>query len=253
MFWGLECSGLIYLSLIPFTTLIFIQGLGLDEKIMPQYFKDAGYVTALVGKWHLGFYQQQYTPTRRGFDSFAGYLGPYIDYFDRSLFMFDRNFSRGYDFRRNQESSDAADRTYATDLFTKEATKAIQNHDKTKPLFLLVTHLAPHAGNEDFPMEAPASEIAKFSYISNVKRRTLAGELARGCIMELHEHEIISIFTPAMISILDQSVGAITKALADNKMLDDTVIVFYSDNGGPTIGMHSTNASNYPLRGVSQH
>ena len=65
---------------------------------------------------------------------------------------------------------------YATNLFTNEAIKIIENHDKKNPFFLCLNHLAPHAGNEDFPMQAPAEEIEKFSYIKDEKRRTLAGK-----------------------------------------------------------------------------
>lgn len=149
--------------------------MGKEEKILPQYFKDAGYSTHLIGKWHLGFYQQQYTPTRRGFDGFFGYLGPYIDYWDYTLKDFKTNYSRGYDMRRNLTVADDIDTIYATELFTNEAVRVIENHDQSKPLFLCLNHLAPHAGNEDFPMQAPVEEIEKFSYIANKKRQTLAG------------------------------------------------------------------------------
>ena len=152
-------------------------GLGLREKLMPEYYQENGYRTSLIGKWHLGFYQKQYTPTMRGFDTHFGYWGPYIDYNDYSLRMLDKNYTTGYDMRRNLTVADDINpKPYVTDLFTSEAVKVIANHDDEIPLFLVINHLAPHSGNEDNPMQAPQDEIDKFQNIPDLKRRTLAGK-----------------------------------------------------------------------------
>lgn len=184
-------------------------GLGLDEKILPEYLKQAGYATHLVGKWHLGFYQQAYTPTKRGFDSHYGYLGGAIDYFDHTWLPSATNYSRGLDFRRNLNVAACEYGHYATDLFTYEAINIINQHNPSKPLFLEISQLAPHGGNDDFPLQAKQEDLDKFFYIADEKRRTYA----------------------AMVSALDQSIGAIVEALSNNHLLDNTLIAFYSDNG----------------------
>lgn len=133
--------------------------------------------------------------------------------------------------RRNLQVDYSARGTYATDLFTREAVRLIHDHNQTSanPLFLVVTHLAPHTGNEDDPMQAPEEDVELFSFIKDPKRRVLA----------------------AMISKLDDGVGQIVQALKKSGMLNNTVVLFYADNGAPTIGKHSNGGSNFPLRGVS--
>ncbi|XP_052873087.1 arylsulfatase B-like [Anopheles cruzii] len=201
-------------------------GLGLDERLLPQYFREAGYRTHLVGKWHLGFFRQAYTPTRRGFESHFGYLGPYIDYWDHSLQM-SASSSRGRDLRRNTAVEYVANGTYATDLFNDEAIRIIRSHNTAEPLLLVLTHLAPHTGNVDDPLQAPAEEIARFGHIRDARRRTLA----------------------AMISRIDAGVGRLHSALRERNMVENSIILFLADNGAPTVGIHANSGSNYPLRG----
>lgn len=116
--------------------------------------------------------------------------------------------------RQNRSVHWATEGQYATDLFTDKTVEQINRHDKNKPLFMVVNHLAPHAGNEYDPMQAPADEIRKFNYIKDPVRRTYA----------------------AMVSLLDKSVGRIVKALGKNDMLENSILLFMSDNGAPVVG-----------------
>jgi arylsulfatase B len=185
-------------------------GLPLSEKVMPEYFKDAGYSTHLIGKWHLGLFKEAYTPLQRGYDTFFGYHGSHIDYFDYTHKFFGRNYSRGYDLRRNANTEWHSDGVYATDMLTKEAVAVIEQSDKKKPFFMIVNHLAPHAGNEDVPLQAKDDDIKGFEYIENPRRKVLG----------------------AMVKSLDDSVGEIVASLRRQNLLKDTIVVFYSDNGG---------------------
>ncbi|XP_055906140.1 arylsulfatase B [Eupeodes corollae] len=202
-------------------------GLPLNFTTIAEVFNEAGYATNLIGKWHLGFSEKEYLPTYRGFDSHYGYLGGFIDYYQRMALMPLPNASIGYDFRRNLDIDCDMEGTYMTDLLTTEAETVIENHDTETPLFLMVNHLAPHTGNDFEPLQAPENDIEKFKYIQDEKRRIYA----------------------AMVAKLDESIGNITRALDKKDLLKNTILIFYSDNGAPSIGLFSNTGSNYPMRG----
>ncbi|XP_002024099.2 arylsulfatase B [Drosophila persimilis] len=205
-------------------------GLPQQEKTMAEIFRENGYYTSLLGKWHLGMSQRNFTPTQRGFDHHLGYLGAYVDYYDQTYQQNGKNYARGHDFRLNLNVTHDQVGHYVTDVLSDAAVELIEQHsgsNSSQPLFLLLSHLAPHAANADDPMQAPAEELAKFEYIRNETHRYYA----------------------AMVSRLDRSVGRVIDALARQQMLQDSIVLFLSDNGGPTVGEHSSTASNYPLRG----
>nr|XP_031848880.1 arylsulfatase B-like [Nomia melanderi] len=206
------------------------RGLPLTEKLLPQYLKGAGYKTHAVGKWHLGFHRKAYTPTYRGFDSHFGYWNGLQDYYTHITQEPMGEFSnfRGFDMRRNLSVAWDTSGQYSTDLFTNEAVRLIREHDANQPMFLYLAHLAPHKGNQNQLLRAPDEEIAKFAYIVDPERRIQA----------------------AVVSKLDQSVGDVMDALRTRGMLENSIVLFMSDNGAPTEGFLSNQGSNYPLRGM---
>ncbi|KAG8239213.1 hypothetical protein J437_LFUL017415 [Ladona fulva] len=205
-------------------------GLPLKEKTMAQYLRDAGYVTRAVGKWHLGYFKKEYTPIYRGFDSHYGYWNGYHDYYDHSVEATFRPW-KGYDMRRDLDVDWDAKGQYSTDLFTAEAVRAISSHDtspEAPPLFMYIAHLAPHSGNEDNPLQAPEDALARVMHIKDEQRRAYA----------------------AMVAKLDDSVGEVMDALRRKGMLENSIVLFLSDNGGATHGIHYNRGSNFPLRGM---
>lgn len=196
-------------------------GLPLKEITTAQYLKSLGYQTHAVGKWHLGYFTKEYTPLYRGFDSFFGFLGAKEDYWDHSSF----EDYWGYDLRDNEKPI-RRDGVYATDLFTHEAIKKINAHDNSKPMFLYLAHQAAHSANKNDPLQAPKHLIEKFSFIKDKRRQKYA----------------------AMVTSLDESVGAVKQALADKGMLQDSVIIFTTDNGGAPYGFNWNAGSNFPFR-----
>ncbi|XP_063986883.1 arylsulfatase B-like [Diachasmimorpha longicaudata] len=145
------------------------RGLPLTEKLLPQYLKEGGYATHIVGKWHLGFYKKEYTPTFRGFDSHFGYWSGHQDYYNHEFESSD-NY-RGYDMRRNMSVSYETKNRYFTDLYTEETIRLIDNHNKSTPMFIYLAHAAVYSGNSENLLQAPDEEVAKFSYISGPERR----------------------------------------------------------------------------------
>lgn len=182
-------------------------GLPTDERTLAQGLKDAGYDTAMVGKWHLGHADKKYWPQNRGFDRFYGNLVGEVDYFTKE---------RGGIVDWQRDGTFLKEDGYFTTLIGNEAVDIIESHDTANPLLLYVASLAPHA-----PYQAPEEDIAAY--------KDLAGDIHRQTYA-------------AMITDLDKLVGRIVDALKQKKMLDNTLIIFSSDNGGATSALFATGA-----------
>ena len=182
-------------------------GLPTDELTLPQALKEAGYQTAMVGKWHLGHADRKYWPQNRGFDHFYGNLVGEVDYFTKE---------RGGIIDWQRDGKFLKEDDYFTTLIGNEAVDIIKEHDTAKPLFLYVASLAPHA-----PYQAPQKDIDAY--------KNTAGDV--------HRHTYA-----AMITDLDTQVGRIVAALKQKNMLDNTLVIFSSDNGGATNALFATGA-----------
>ncbi|XP_062268692.1 arylsulfatase B isoform X2 [Platichthys flesus] len=193
----------------------------LDEELLPELLKKEGYATHMVGKWHLGMYKKGCLPTRRGFDSYLGYLTGSEDYFthERCYRIAALNVTRcALDLRDGEEVATGYKGVYSTELFSQRAISTIEKHNSTEPLFLYVALQAVHA-----PLQVPERYLAPYSFIKDRQRQLYAG----------------------MVSAMDEAVGNITAALQKAGLWDDTVLVFSTDNGGQTM----SGGSNWPLRG----
>ncbi|XP_046668442.1 arylsulfatase B-like [Homalodisca vitripennis] len=208
-----------------------VSALSLNFTLLPQHLSRLGYRTHLVGKWHLGSHHSDYLPLQRGFHSHFGFYAGYLSYYD-GIHL--ENGVAGIDAWRNgsgawQEFSGH----YLTDLLTEEAVSIIRSHESQKPLYLQVALSAPHTANpgNKFEVSNLSQNEGEHHYITDVYRRLYAG----------------------MVRGVDDTIGAIVEALRSSKMLDNSIILFTSDNGAPTLdplwGYHNY-GSNWPLRGM---
>lgn len=179
-------------------------GLPLEERTLSQALQTAGYQTAIAGKWHLGHFQPAYLPTQRGFNHQYGHYNGAIDYFSHLR-------DGGFDWHRDDKVN--RDQGYSTELIGREAVRMIKERVPQQPLFLYVPFNGVHS-----PYQVPERYSAMYPQFQG-KRKTYAG----------------------MVTALDEAVGAIVAALQETKLLENTLIIFSSDNGGPAPGTITSN------------
>ncbi|MBI5773146.1 MAG: sulfatase [Verrucomicrobia bacterium] len=184
-------------------------GLSLKETTLANRLKAAGYATGWFGKSHLG-YEPPFHPLQRGFDEYYGFLGGAHSYLDAA------GDKANPILRGTTPTTDTGG--YTTEAFGREAVNFIEKH-KGQPWFCYLPFNAVHG-----PLEATDKYLARFASITDTRRRTYA----------------------AMQSAMDDAIGAVLGKLRELKQEENTLIFFFSDNGGPT---PSTTSGNGPLRG----
>ena len=176
-------------------------GLTPDTPSIASYLKGAGYATFLVGKWHLG-YQPRFSPLRNGFDYFFGLNAGASDYTRHHAPM------GGPDLYEGDQPVKRSG--YLTDLLSEKAV-AIIRQPHPQPFFLALLFNAPH-----WPWQAPGDP-------SNTDTATSLATWTGGGSPATYA---------AMMKSLDEAVGAVVKALDEEGLTRNTVVIFTSDNGG---------------------
>lgn len=185
-------------------------GLPLDEKLLPELLHNSGYRTGAIGKWHLGD-EPKFWPTERGFEEWFGFSGGGLSYWGTPK---DGQPYSGV--LRNGIPVDPQEISYLTDDLTTEAIDFIRR-DRDQPFFLYLAYNAPHA-----PDHATAEYLDKVQHIEYGGRAVYA----------------------AMVVAMDTGIGKILDALNEQELDENTIVIFYSDNGGRT-----AHADNRPFRG----
>ena len=191
-------------------------GLPPEHPTLPSLLRAVGYRTALAGKWHLGF-PPHFGPLRSGYDEFFGPMTGGVDYFTH------RASNGTHDLWEGEE--EAPQDGYLTDLISARAVDFVRRTaGGPAPFFLSVHYTAPH-----WPWETRQDrELA----LSEEVRKNIF-HLGGG---DIHRYQ-------RMINHMDEGIGQIVAALQETEALDNTLIVFTSDNGGERF------SDNWPLVG----
>ena len=184
-------------------------GMPRDVPSLAEKLKAQGYATGMVGKWHIGF-KEGLRPHERGFDFHYGFMSGARSFYPDNPRELDPIVRNGVPVKNEKE--------YLTDAFARESVDFIER-SKDEPWFLYLAFNAVHS-----PLEATEKYESRFPDIKDGKRKTYAG----------------------MLSALDDAVGRVMTKVRELGEEENTLIFFYSDNGGPTA---ETSSRNDPLRG----
>ncbi|GAB3103723.1 sulfatase-like hydrolase/transferase [Aestuariicella hydrocarbonica] len=210
-------------------------GVHTDEHFMSEAFQQAGYQTAIVGKWHLGHSQQAFHPNARGFEEFYGHLHTEVGFYPPFANL------GGKDFQRNGASIN--DKGYETFLLANEAEGYIKQRDKSKPFFLYLPFLAPHE-----PLDAPADLKQKYRDLPDQRppARSTSDQLSAAAKAAGAQTRVP--LYAAVVDAMDQAIGQVLQTLASEGIADNTLVLFFSDNGASRVFTQG-GGNNAPLRG----
>ncbi|NBP80187.1 hypothetical protein EBU58_05615 [bacterium] len=217
-----------------------IIGMDTREVLVAQLLKQAGYRTAVFGKWDGGSHRR-FLPTSRGFDEFYGFVNTGIDYYTHERYGVPSMY-------RNDSLTEEDKGIYSTLLFEREAHRFVEQclDKSSQPFFLYLPFNAPHGSSSLDPQirsSVQAPEAFREVYPPVAKETRLIEKYRYGGAATVVTPEARQRDYRAAVTCMDASIGKVLNRLESRGALANTIVIFFSDNGG------SGGADNKPLRG----